>query len=643
MKRKMMRKTNLWSMLLCLLATTVVAQNSGSTVVHTFHKKTIVTDPSKGENSYKTRGVFPKASAAVRRMTLQLTLGSPDEMPTAHWDYCDVISIRRKGGVHGEDKRIEIGRMLTPYGSIFGKGWQWMWEVDVTDFQHLLRDSVEIEYLHTGYEPNTVGWALTMDVAVQFGPSIAPLLGMQPLWNGKFKYGDSTAPFAAAVMPVRYTAPAQTSFSRVRIQHTGHGADKPRNCSEFCSRWRQILHDGKLADKRDMWKECSDNALYPQGGTWIYDRAYWCPGDLQRPDVIDMPAKAGTHQVDLQMEPYTATGNVQAYEHIGSYLFYYGEPTHQHDVLLEDIVAPSNKQAFTRYNPAINNASIIVRNVGSQPLKSLTIVYGTVGVAQKTYQWKGLLPFNQTVMIALPGAVDMLAKDNQFTVMLSQPNGKADAWPADNSLTTTYKAPITLPNVFVLKYKTNNRPADNFIALHNAAGEKLFEKLPSTAVANTEYNDTISLKEGFHRLQLTDTSGNGLQFWAQPQQGDGFLRLYDTTGRLLYVFESDCGAGEALSFYASPQYKPDTVNIQAAFSMFPRRTKDNIQLDIELSTAAKVAVKITVDGILHQLHEYRSIRNGKFTYSLLSLPQGRFVVDVYVNDVRKFTGRVNRD
>jgi len=25
-------------------------------------------------------------------------------------------------------------------------------------------------------------------------------------------------------------------------------------------------------------EECADNPLYPQGGTWIYDRAGWCPG-----------------------------------------------------------------------------------------------------------------------------------------------------------------------------------------------------------------------------------------------------------------------------------------------------------------------------------------------------------------------------
>ena len=42
--------------------------------------------------------------------------------------------------------------MLTLYGSIFGKGWSWKWQVDVTDFAPFLRDSVEVEYNHTGYE-----------------------------------------------------------------------------------------------------------------------------------------------------------------------------------------------------------------------------------------------------------------------------------------------------------------------------------------------------------------------------------------------------------------------------------------------------------------------------------------------------------
>lgn len=611
--------------------------------VVTHQRTTVVTDPSKGEKPFVAWGRFPAREESVRRVKLLLTLGSPDSMPTAHWDYCDVISIRRQGGVAGKDHKIEIGRMLTPYGSIFGKGWQWQWEVDVTDFAFLLRDSVEIEYLHTGYEPNTVGWALTLDFEVTLGPPVSKFLGMVPLWNDKYKYGDPNNPIEASLRPVTYQTPAGAAYSRVRIQHTGHGADRPRNCSEFCSRWREIAIDGRVVDRRDMWKECSTNPLYPQGGTWIYDRAYWCPGDLQVPDVLDIPVKSGSHTASMTMEPYTATANIQAYEHIGSYLFHYAAPAASHDVAVEDIVAPTGKSQHFRSNPAISQPRIIIRNLGRQTLTSLQISYGTDGFNRRTHTWRGSLAFNQATVVVLPGNIDSRAGENRFTVELSSPNGKTDAWTGDNLMSTSFMSPRLLPRQMVVHFRTNNRPADNFLSLVNQSGDTVWKRGPAMHQANTLYRDTISLQEGWHNMVLTDTAGNGLQFWAQPQQGDGYLRLTDMQGRLIHVFESDCGSGEQLPFLATDAYVMDTANIQAAFSMFPRRTADKINLELQLSRKADVSVKITVDGNLYQQHDYRQVQQGQFTYSLAYLPKGRYVVDVYVEGKRRFTGRVNRD
>ena len=625
-------------------APTVFSQSQarvGHVITH--QRATIVTDPSRGENGFPAWGKFPAAGEGIRSIKLLLTLGSPDSMPTAHWDYCDVISIRRKGGVNGADQKVEIGRMLTPYGSIFGKGWQWQWAVDVTDFAPLLRDSVEIEYLHTGYEPTSVGWALTLDFAITYGPPVARQLGMVALWNGKFKYGDPADPIDQTLKPVGYEAPAGTAFSRLRLQHTGHGADKPRNCSEFCSRWRQLNLDGKLVDKRDMWKECSTNPLYPQGGTWIYDRAYWCPGDLQMPDFIDVPLKPGQHLASIAMEPYTATDNIQAFEHIGSYLFNYAAPTLAHDVAIEDIIVPTDKKQHFRLNPAIAHPQIVIRNLGSKPLTSLIINYGTNGFGTNTYTWKGNLGFNQSVVVVLPGAINSNAGANTFTVTVQKPNGKKDGWDGDNSMVANFTTPRMLPQQFVVNLKTNNRPQDNFLSLVSQAGDTIWQRRPEGLKANSLYKDTINLSPGFYALQLLDTAGNGLQFWAQPQQGDGYLRLADLQDRLIHVVESDCGQGELLSFEASPNYRLDTVNVQAAFSMFPRRTSDKIELEMQLSRKADVSVKITVDAILYQQHDYKQLQKGSFSYSLGYLPKGRYVVDVYVEGIRKFTGRVNRD
>ena len=204
-------------------------------------------------------------------------------------------------------------------------------------------------------------------------------------------------------------------------------------------------------------------------------------------------------------------------------------------------------------------------------------------------------------------------------------------------------SPRLLPRQMVVHFRTNNRPADNFLSLVNQSGDTVWKRGPAMHQANTLYRDTISLQEGWHNMVLTDTAGNGLQFWAQPQQGDGYLRLTDMQGRLIHVFESDCGSGEQLPFLATDAYVMDTANIQAAFSMFPRRTADKINLELQLSRKADVSVKITVDGNLYQQHDYRQVQQGQFTYSLAYLPKGRYVVDVYVEGKRRFTGRVNRD
>jgi len=102
-------------------------------------RKLVVTDPSKGINLYKSWAKFPSAPESVRQIKLKLTLGCPDNMRCADWDYKDHITIRRTGGVKGPSQDYEIGRMLTPYGGAFKKGWKFMWEVDITDFALILR------------------------------------------------------------------------------------------------------------------------------------------------------------------------------------------------------------------------------------------------------------------------------------------------------------------------------------------------------------------------------------------------------------------------------------------------------------------------------------------------------------------------
>jgi len=629
---------------LVLIAVSLVAGAQKSAVRHvvTHNRTTVICDPAKGEKAYPAWGIFPGESIPVRKITMHLTLGSPDSLLTAHWDYLDHITLRRRGGTKGAALNYELGRMLTPYGSVYNKGWSWKWQVDVTDFAPWLRDSAEIVYTHTGYENNTVGWALTIDFEIVYGPPVVTPLGIVPLWNKGYKYGDPKVKIEDSLLPVSYTSVPGAGISRIRIQHTGHGMDRPRGCSEFCSRWRDLKLDGNLIDHRNMWKDCGGNPLYPQGGTWIYDRAYWCPGDLQEPDIMDVFTKPGRHEVALQMEPYTATGNVQAVENISAYLFQYSTPRQKTDVAIESIMVPSDEQRFFRLNPASVTPRIVIRNLGADPLRSLTIVYGTDGFEKKTFRWKGYLSFNKTEEILLPGEIREKENVNIFSVVLTNPNGKKDAWPGDNTLQSTFTAPVRLPSDFVIQLLTNNKPKDNRVYLVNSRLDTLFQKTPAQLEPGTVYTDTVRVGEGNYSLYLTDTAGDGLEFWAEPRNGDGYLRLFDLKGNLIHAFESDCGNGEMLSFKAVPGFVPDTTQAKHAFSLYPRSVTDQTQLSVVSNKLANMTVVITVDGVVWQKHEYKAIKNATFSYDLIHLPAGRIVVEAFMDGVSRFKGRINK-
>jgi len=605
---------------------------------------TINTNQKKGVNSFYEWGVFPSKPENIRRIKMQVTLGHPDSMAIAHWDYLDHIYLRRVGGTQGESKDIEIGRLITPYGSSFTKDWSYTWEVDVTDFASLLRDSVEVEYLHSGYEPEKLGWALTVNFEIHTGPAVANPISIKELYRGSFPYGDINDPVENYFTPVTVNYDDNADFGRIRIQHTGHGFGPPDYCSEFCTRWREVVYNDKVIDKRHLWKDCGDNPLYPQGGTWVYDRGHWCPGDLQKPDVYNVDAKAGENIIDVDMMPYVdSVKEVEGREVVAAYFIQYEAPTHKNDVAIEEIEVPSLKQNYGRFNPAVFEPVIRFRNLGSEPLTELKIKYGTKGFKTKTFKWTGSLDFWEETTLYLPGIVDFEDGMNLFEVELLRPNGKRDEWKADNALSSQFKSLKEVPLEFVVAYKTNYRPQENHLFMVNEKRDTIYQRNPWESDSNKVYMDTLKLDPGLYEFELTDSEGNGLEFWAEPRQGYGYLRFLDMEGNILHHFLSDCGNGQFLAFKATENAKQDTTVSQNAFFIYPRRTRERLELDAFLESPKDMKVRFMSDGEPVEVHEYTNFKQGTLEYFIGYLPKGRYVVEVYLDDKLVHKDRINRD
>ncbi len=631
------------AMLAGLLPIDAFSQKTAIQTITTHDKITVVTDPSKGVNSYLGWGKFPATTTPVRKIRMVVKFGCPDTLRCADWDYMDQILIRRKGGQQAPDLSYEIGRMLTPYGGAFGKNWNFEWATDLTDFSLLLRDSVEVEYRHAGYEPNNDrGWKITVQFEIYPGPPALPPVAIHRIYDGHYAYGDSSKPIEAALKAVSFTSNAKTRNARLLVYQTGHGMD-PAGCGEFCSRYREIFFNGQSIDKRDIWQKCGDNPLYPQAGTWVIDRAYWCPGELKHADRYELTIQPNRkNEVDINMEPYLSP-KPSAMEVISAYVVEYGAYRSRQDVAMEDILVPSDKDIHSRINPAGVNPVISFRNLGGDILRTLQISYGTKGSASQLFQWKGELKPGETAIVKLPGTISSTTGVNEFQAVLSRPNGKQDGYQQDNTMSSRFTAIPKHGTSLVFQFKTNRQPQHNAYTLISSNNKIIQERTTGELKADSLYQENWKLNPGIYTLLVKDTAGDGLEFWFNRRGGRGYARLLDEQRRMLKPFESDFGTSQ---FYAFEVVEDSTLH-QApvelpAVGLYPTMSGGPTTLDYFSNSAEKVTVRFISDpgNQLVEEHVYENLKEGVFQYDMSYLPAQRYYVQVWVKEKMVFNKRL---
>ena len=127
---------------------------------------------------------------------------------------------------------------------------------------------------------------------------------------------------------------------------TGHGQE-----GEFIPRNHYLNIDGGTQDYVwQVWTPCAGNPVYPQGGTWIYDRAGWCPGqasDLKEIDITNLVSPSQIHNIDYGVVSAGGTSNYW----VSNQLVSYGPANFSLDAAVVDILSPSNEVKYSRQNP----------------------------------------------------------------------------------------------------------------------------------------------------------------------------------------------------------------------------------------------------------------------------------------------------
>jgi hypothetical protein len=415
---------------------------------------------------------------------------------------------------------LEIMSFVTPYGINLDLGIQGKtWAFDVTDFGPILKGDRRI-YLTRGGQ-----WQEDMDIKFVFVPGTParPVNSIQQLWpvtSENYQTIQADNKFEPRIV----SKGPEDAYVLTKTTVTGHGQE-----GEFIPREHYISLDG-IPFSWQVWKECAENPIYPQGGTWVYDRAGWCPGAASDTYVADFTYfffEDEPAEVDYGVNG----GSGDSRYIVSSQMIKYGEASFESDAAMEDIIYPSTKIEYGRFNPNCGNPKVLIKNNGINNLGSATIEYGVEGGEVYTYNWSGNLEFLETREVDLPYISDFSAASSSktFYAKIKNPNGGNDEYSNNDMRTSSYRPVDFYTKDIIINIKTNGANNETGYKVYDENGNVILSRGPNGLNPNTYYYDTLTNLQGCYKILVSDSGNDGLDWWAN-NDGQGFLRLRSING-----------------------------------------------------------------------------------------------------------------
>jgi hypothetical protein len=584
------------------LAPEVTASPGDTTWVTVFNNRWL-----DHNGNFDTTAVLP-ASNRYRKIRMHYILGryacpgSPQYCGS--WDYTTQVFT-----MPGKMDTLELAKVITPYATDWlSRNISHDFVIDVTDYASALHDTTGIRFKYDGYS-----WGFTITLKLEFIEGIPPMdvLSVENIYNGYFPYGNNANPIENYLTSKTFSF--TTNVNRVFIKNSvsGHGAD-PSNCSEFCSKYYNLKIDNNPIAQKQLWRnDCGRNPISPQTGTWIYDRANWCPGaevlpifhDISIHTLADTP-----FDVDIDMQPYTS-GNPKAGYNFVSQLFTYGPENHSIDVSLEKIVAPRSDAHYYLHNSACMNPVVRIKNTGYDSINIIIFEYGIRGLVPNTYTWTGSVGFLQEATLVFPASTPLMSQaiSHNFDVRVISVNGMAGDQYTDNNLISSRTATLaTLPREFVVRTKTNlnNKPATNINQtkwiLVNDIGDTVASRLSMSS--NTFFRDSLfNLADGCYKFTIDDAGCNGFSWWANAGGGHGTITINSPASEtILHTFSGDFGCTSSTYFFVGnrPALPPEIdytglirVLSESMMRIYPNPASSTTYLSLQNTNQATMEIR----------------------------------------------------
>ncbi len=547
--------------------------------------------------NYDTSAVLPTGKT-FRKIRLHYILGRyacpSGAQYCGSWDYTTQVYIKPANA-----DTMEIARVITPYATDWlGTNRKHDYIVDVTDYSSVLNGNLDFRYKYDGY---SWGFTLTLKLEMIEGTPTIEAVSAKNIYDGYFAYGNISDPIENHLTEKAFQYNAPVTKVVVKNTISGHGADD-NDCGEFCSKYYDLKINGANIAQKQIWKnDCGLNNISPQTGTWLYDRANWCPGQVVYPfthDITSVTSSASTFSVDVDLEQYTSPTqtNTGGYN-IVSQLISYSVPSYNTDVSIEDIIAPTNDPNYARYNNACLNPKIKIKNTGTSPVTQIVFDYSVVGGTTLTYTWTGVLNFLEETIVEFGPIMPLYNGNatNQFKVNITGVNGgSGDQDLFNNTYNSTYNSVKVYPNKFVVFFSSNAstsaiNPGYNEAhwTIKDASGTIVASRINN--LNSTIFKDTVDLPNGCYTFTMDDDGCDGISWWAYqyytPNPGSGIIKFNKLSPAIpLKSISGDFGCQTTERFITSNVVASiEEKEFKTNFQLFPNPTSSVINLSLNVN------------------------------------------------------------
>lgn len=557
----------------------VSAQEEKFTI--TPHKRTHL----QTRTEYPQKVCFPIKDKNITNIQLDLHLQCPDG-GCSDWDYS--INVVLRSNKDGKTMDYQLGRMITPYSGWYNRGdnttkWDHIWSWNITEYYPLLTDTVEIVMQYEGYQDGflaTTDFIFTQDN--EHKKKDNRFIDVEQIYYSYYPFGRQDTTIDEYLGEKKVTLPKGTKKVLSRLQISGHGGDTLNAAAEFLKKSFVYVANENVVDNHAVWRDdCGCNPIQPQGGTWIYKRAGWCPGTKVEEHYYDLTPFVENNELNIKMlfEYYNAQGLGEPGYQIANELFFLGDKHYNH-VDIKDM--DGDTYGAGRDNNIVESETHYLPN-------KFNLVMKTNSMADDKYS-------------VLEGVTREKNKEC---------NKKGEP---------CHEKKMSCEKKGEISYE-----------------KKLYER--SQMYPNTQYVQKVEVKDGNYLIRIEDDGCDGLSWWANQEQGEGYVLIYDETmTKVLETFEPDFGCKMEYPFVATSDINKVKHSQDKLTTLFDKDNnslrvilfnKDNKENEMEV----KIVNRKTKQEVFSKTYSKQSTFDE--TIDCQSYENGFYVIQVKCGDFTK--------